>query len=406
MDLTVRPITRAEVGAFRAKLVRGFGGDLAEEDADPGRFLAVVDLDRTVSAFDGDELIGTGAAFTFDLTVPGGALPMGGTTMVTVQPTHRRRGVLRAMMRAHLDEIRGRGEPLAGLWASESSIYGRFGYGRAVESCKVAIDARHVRFRGEPPPGRVALVDPSPARAPLAAVYDRARPRRPGMFTRTEAWWDTRLLHDAPHRRQGRSAQRYAVYEGPSGPEGYVIYRQRAEQTDFHEGQVHVFEMVFATPEANEAMWRYCAGIDLFPHVQYWNAPLDDALPWLLTEPRRAQRRIADTMWLRILDVPRALAGRAYGVEGRLVLGVRDPFLPDTDGRYELEATAAGAACRRTDAAADVELDVASLGAVYLGGHRPTTLARAGLVAGAPEALALADRLFAWDPLPWCPEDF
>ena len=245
MDLTVRPITPSEVDLFRARMTRGFGEDSPPENA--SRFLRVLDLDRTVAAFDGDDMIGTGAAFSFDVTVPGGTLPMGGTTMVTVQPTHRRRGVLRAIIEAHLREIRGRGEPLAGLWASESSIYGRFGYGLAAESCDVRLHAPTIHFRGEPGKGTVRLVDAQEAASTVPGVYERVRPTRPGMFTRTDAWWETRIFHDPEHWRDGRSVKRWAVTECDREVEGYVVYRQKDTWDDFPEGEVYVLELVSST---------------------------------------------------------------------------------------------------------------------------------------------------------------
>ena len=409
MHLTVRPITESEVDAFRTKLSRGFGVDWHEEE-DSTRFLQVVDLDRTVCAFDGDELIGTCAAFPFEVTVPGHApgntLPMGGTTMVTVQATHRRRGVMRAMMRAHLDEVRERGEPLAGLWASESSIYGRFGYGLAAEGCEMKLDARAIRFVGDPPPGSVRLVEPADAETIFPALYERVRPTRPGMLSRSDVWWSTRILCDPKHNRHGQSAKRHAVYGDTSGPEGYAIYRQKEKWEDFPDGEVHVLELVAATPEAHEGLWRFLTGIDLFPHVKYWNLAVDDELPWRVTDPRRVQRWVADSLWLRLIDIPAALGGRVYSAAGRLVLDVRDPFMPDNEARYELEAGPDGAEARRTTAAPDLELPVDALGALYFGAHSVTTLAAAGRVGGSEEALATAARMFAWPRRPWCPEDF
>lgn len=404
MDPTVRPIKESEVGLFRRRLMRGFGGDLREEDN--SRFLQSMDLARTIAAFDGDDLIGTCAAFTFDVTVPGGALPMGGTTMVTVQATHRRRGVLREMMRAHLDEVRQRQEPLAGLWASEASIYGRFGYGLAAEGCVTRLSGKEIRFTGEAPNGRVTLLDADEAGPFLPPVYDRVRPTRPGMLTRSDVRWKTDALLDAEHTREGRTSKRFAIYHGASGPDGYAIYRQKDKWEHFPEGEVYVVEMMAATSEAHEGLWRYLSSIDLFPNVRYWNLPVDDELPWRVTEPRRIQRTVHDSLWLRIMDVPEALCGRAYRDKGRLVLGIRDPFLPDNDGHYELAAGPQGAECRRTDAEPDLEMPVDALGALYLGGHRIRTLWRAGVVRGSDEAMATADRLFAWDPAPWCPEDF
>ncbi|MHC4100750.1 MAG: GNAT family N-acetyltransferase [Planctomycetota bacterium] len=405
MNLTVRPIQEAEFQTFRAKIAQGFGSDpYPEED---GRFFReTLDLDRTICAFDGDEMIGTCAAYTFDLTVPGGVLPMGGTTVVTVQPTHRRRGVLTAMMRAHLAEIRARGEPLAGLWASEASIYGRFGFGVAVEAYDLKVDGRTIRFAGGSPACAVRLVEPSEAQRVLPPVYERIRPTRSGHLSRSEAWWTMRYFYDPEHRRRGRSARRYAVCTSADRIDGYAIYRQKDKWEDFPDGTVYVLEVMAATSEAHEALWRFLTRIDLFPNVEYWNLPIDDELPWRVTESRRIRRSIGDTLWLRLIDIPRALEGRRYSCREHLVLDVGDPFLPDNSGRYLLDASPDGARCTATDEDADLELPVDALGALYLGAHRVETLARAHMVKGHPEARAAAGRLFATEPPPWCPEVF
>ena len=405
MDLTVRPITDSEVAVFRRQISRGFGGDVQEED--DSRFRAVFDLDRTVAAFDGTDLIGTCAAYTFTVTVPGGELPMGGTTIVTVQATHRRRGVLRAMMRAHLDEVQSRGEPLAGLWASEASIYGRFGFGPAAEGYEMSLAAKTIQFTGDAPAGRVTLLERGEAESVFPGVYERIRPTRPGMLSRSDDWWRTQVFDDPKHRREGRSSKRFAVYTSAGGADGYAIYRQKEKwEQEFPVGEVFVVEVLAATPEAHDGLWRYLTTIDLFPNVRYWNVPVDDELPWRVTEARRVQRRIGDSLWVRLLDIPAALTGRTYRSDGHLVLGIRDPFLPGNDGNYELTVDAGAAQCRRTDAEADLRLDVDALGALYLGAHRASTLAFARRVSGSEQAIATANQLFAWDPAPWCPEVF
>jgi len=405
MDLTVRPIEESEFETFRAKIVRGFGGDPHPKD-DPVSFRKIIELERTVAAFDGDEIVGTCLAFTFDVTVPGGTLPMGGTTIITVQPTHRRRGVLRAMMTAHLAEIRERGETLAGLWASETSIYGRFGFGQATDLHRVKLDAANIEFLGDPPDGEVRLLEPDEARPKLEAVYERVRITRPGMLSRSDAWWTGRQIYDPEHHRDGRTSKRFAVYTGPEGADGYAIYRQKEKWDEFPEGEVQVLEVMAATSDAHDALWRYLTRIDLFPKVEYWNLPVDDELPWRVAESRRVQRYVWDAMWIRLIDIPRALEGRSYRAEGRVVFGVRDPFMPGNDGRYLLEAGPGGATCSRTNDDADLELDVNVLGALYLGGQSISTLAKAGLVQGDARSVATAGALFAWDPQPWCPEIF
>ena len=214
------------------------------------------------------------------------------------------------------------------------------------------------------------------------------------------------MMYDPEHRRNGCSSKRFAVYTGSAGVEGYAVYRQKDKWDDFPEGRVQVSELMAATPDAHEALWRYLTRIDLFPRVEYWNLPVDDELPWRVVEARRVRRYVWDALWIRLIDIPRALEGRSYGAEGRVVFAVRDPFMPDNDGRYLLEAGPDGAKCSMTNDAADLELDVNALGALYLGGQSISTLVRAGWVRGDPRLLATAGALFAWSPQPWCPEIF
>ena len=405
MNLTIRPIDESEIQTFRATLSRGFGGDLHKDD-DPNRLFRVLDVERTVCAFDGKEMIGTCGALSMDLTVPGATLPMGGTTVITVQPTHRRRGVLRAIMQAHLKEIQDRGEPLAGLWASESSIYGRFGYGLAAQSYELKLDAKEVQFADDVSAGSIKLVGHEEARRLFPDVYERVRPTRPGMFARNDAWWETDIFYDPEHRREGKSAKRYAIHKGESGMDGYAIYRQKEEWTDFPKGEIHVVEVITSTLAAHRALWHYLTNIDLYPNVRYWNAPVDDELPWQVTEPRRVQRSICDSLWVRLIEVPRALAGRRYCGSGKIVFAVDDSFIPANSGHYELDVSSGDGQCRATSSDADIELSVQTLGAVYLGAHRFTELMRAGFIQGDPAALATADRMFSWDRQPWCPAVF
>ena len=405
MNLTIRPIDESEIQTFRAKLVRGFGDDLHKDD-DPERLFRTLEVQRTVCAFDGDEMIGTCGAFSLDLTVPGGTLPMGGTTVITVQPTHRRRGVLLAIMQAHLKEIQEHGDPLAGLWASESSIYGRFGYGLAAQGYELKLDAKEIRFVDDVTTGSIELIDRDKALKLFPDVYEQVRPTRPGMFARSDVWWKKEVFFDAEHRRQGKSSKRYAVHKGTSGVDGYAIYRQKEEWTDFPKGEVHIVELIATSLAAHRALWQYLTNIDLFPDVRYWNAPLDDELPWQVTESRRVVRNLTDSLWLRLIDIPRALAGRRYCGSGKIVFEVQDSFIPANSGRYELDVNSGEAECSATASDADIELSIQTLGAIYLGAHRFTELMRAGLVQGNPAALTTADRLFSWDRQPWCPEVF
>ncbi|HEY6635368.1 MAG TPA: GNAT family N-acetyltransferase, partial [Acidimicrobiia bacterium] len=211
----IRTITEDDAQLFRARMARGFGRDLPKDDEEGiERFRATFDYDRTLAAFEGDELVGTAAAFDLAVTVPGGAtVPMGGTTVITVQPTHRRRGLLRALMDRHLQDVADHEEPLAGLWASEGSIYQRFGFGPATYRYNLAMDAGDVSFLHEPTAGVVRLVEGDEVAKVVVDIYERFRGDAPGALTRSDAWWSYRVLADIEAWRGGKSMMRYAIHE-------------------------------------------------------------------------------------------------------------------------------------------------------------------------------------------------
>lgn len=406
--MEIRPITEAEFEPFARSAAASFGYDTPMEARE--QVLAVFEMDRTLAVFDGDEIAGTGGIFSFDMTVPGGAaVPTAGVTWISVKPTHRRRGVLRQIMRRQLDDVRERGEPLTALWASESQIYGRFGYGLAAEGAELRIDRRHTELEFAPPPsGRTRLVDREAALAAWPAIYEQVLPTRAGMYTRHRAWWEHRIFRLLDQAPPGFSGQFLVQFEEDGGtPTGYLKYRRKMEsEHGAPSGTLLVTELVAATEAAYVGLWRYVFGVDLVTKIEAVHRPLDEPLWWMLHDPRRLVREPHDALWVRILDVPAALSARRYSVEGRLVFEVADEFCPWVAGRYELTGGPAGATCRPVTAEPGIRLGIAELGAVFLGGARFQALARAGRVAGDPAALCLADAMFAWDPLPWCPEVF
>jgi predicted acetyltransferase len=312
------------------------------------------------------------------------------------------------MMRFHMDEVREREETLAALWASESVIYGRFGYGKAVLRNRVEIERRHAAMLpGIEPAGVVDLVPPETTLEHLRPVYQRMLPTRPGMYARSEQWWRDHSLHDPEDERRGASRYRYAIYHEDGETLGYAQYRVKSKWDDWNPAStVDVVEMLALTPGASAGLWRFLSGIDLVEKIEAWNRPEDEPLAWLLADPRRLRSMPGDSMWLRLVDVPAALAARRYRIPGRLVLEVRDAFCPWNEGRYRLEGDRGDAACERTDADPDLVLDARDLGAVYLGGARMAALSRAGLIHGGRAAVETADLMFSWDPPPWCPEVF
>jgi predicted acetyltransferase len=390
------------VGAFTA-----FSEHIAEPDIEP--WTRLLEPDRALAAYDGtgpgaDRLVGTTAAISFDLTVPGASLPAAGVTIVGVHPTHRRRGILRRMMERQLDDVRERGEAIAVLWASDAGIYQRFGYGLASFHGAIKIDRQHNAFRRpHEPTGTLRLIGLDEARTAFPPVFDAARRERVGFFTRSTAYWDTWVFAYPDAWRHGRGDPFHVIHEVDGTVDGYVRYAIRSgERTE-----LSVMDMVAATPAAHLDLWRYVLDVDLVNRVECWNSAVDDPLLLAVDQPRRLEMTIGDALWLRIVDVEAALAGRRYRGEGRVVLELSDAVLPSNAGRWALDVDGGVGALRRTDEAAEVALDTTDLAATYLGGVSFTRLAAARRVAEhTPGALERADRLFGTAVAPWVPSVF
>jgi predicted acetyltransferase len=381
-----------------------FGSERDLERAE--RFGRVLPLERMHAAFDGDLIVGGAGAFPFELTVPGGQVACGGVTVVGVLPTHRRRGVLTAMMRAQLDDIRDRGEPIAALWASEEAIYRRYGYGMASFSGEIELASGYSALRQAPEPGiTTRLITLEDAKTLLPPIYDRVRLATPGMFQRTTNWWELRTLADPPDRRQGGGVKNALLVELDGKPAGYALYRIYMKfEHGSTAGHLGVIEALADGPVATRELWRILLDMDWKATLKAELLPIDHPLQHQLTYPRRMRMRIGDGLWVRLVDVGAALSARAYGDDGPVVLEVEDAFLPDNAGRWRI---AAGSA-ERTEDEADLALDIGELGSAYLGGFTFAELVRAGIVRELKEGgAARADAVFRTAfPKPWCPEIF
>jgi predicted acetyltransferase len=367
------------------------------------RFARLLPHERMHAAFEDGQIVGGAGAFPFELSVPGGSLPCAGVTAVGVQPTHRRRGALGAMMDAQLHDVHERDEPIAALWASEETIYGRFGYGLASWAGELKVHHEWDAF-AEPLElaGTTRFVTPAEARELFPPIYEAVRRERPGMLSRTDTWWAERQLR-LPEE-EASAPRRFVVLEVDREPLGYAIYRTHF---DFDGGlpasRLVVREALGSTPEAMAAIWRFLLDVDWMAVAEVPFAPPDHPLFLLLALPRRARYRMHDVLWVRLVDVGVALAGRAYGEGGPLVLDVRDAVCEWNHGRWRLD----GGVCERTDAEPDLALDVSALGSAYLGAVSFRQLREALRVEELRDgAIERADALFAWRPLPWCLEIF
>jgi predicted acetyltransferase len=402
MAVEIRSPSEVErVDAMRAGMA-AFASELEEGDVE--RHDAVMPLDRFLAAYDGGKPVATAASFPFELTVPGGTLAAGGVTWVAVMPSHRRRGILTQFMQHQLNDLHERREPLAVLWASESVIYGRFGYGISAPGVSMEADRARFRFRDDDgATGAVRLVDASEAAAAFPGIYDRVRTEVPGMFARTPAWWTEFKLADRKEWREGASQKFFALYERDGEPDGYAVYRVKDEWAQgLPQGQVRVREAFGTTPAATREVWRFLFGIDLVSRVDADFVDPGSPLLLMVADLRSLRLRLSDGLWLRLVDVEAALRGRSYDGDETVVLEVHDPLCTWNEGRYRV-----GASVERTRDEADLELDVADLASAYLGAFDFHALARSARVREFhPGALARASRLFRTERPPFCPEEF
>ncbi|MCX4666095.1 GNAT family N-acetyltransferase [Streptomyces sp. NBC_01381] len=414
-DITVRPIADDELTEWIRACNAGFLRPLAKvSDEVVANRRASIDYARTLGAFDGDRIVATFRSFAQQLTAPGGTpVPADAVSNVTVSPTHRRRGLLNRMMSADLAAANERGDVVATLISAEYPIYGRYGFGPATVATEWTIDVPRAGLdaRGPGPDdgARIDLVDGGDVRKEGPALHDRLRARTQGVVDRDERWWlqntGQLITPENPWTEPF-----YALYRAPSGEvEGLVAYKTDDEWTDASQPRntLTVLGLIAVTPDAERALWRYLCSIDWVTTVKTDNRAPDDLLPLFLPDPRAARlSRQTDWLWVRILDVVRALESRTYGTSGSLVLEIADPA-GFAAGRYRLDATPDGAVCAPTADPAELSLGVGELGTLWLGDESAVRLAGAGRVtqerAG---AAAAADSLFRTPRRPWCPDIF
>jgi predicted acetyltransferase len=405
MGLDLRTVRDEELGDFLRAVSTGFGRTTPEEgDEYPVHLLPA---DRCLAVRDDGAVVATAGAFPLRITVPGGGqVAVAGVTVVTVHPTHRRRGLLRQMMDEQLDDVARRGEPIAALTASEASIYERFGYGTATYGTRWELASEYASLQvSSPTEGSVRLVEGDAAAVAAQAVYDVAAAARVGEMERPPDWW-------SPIFTPGERGARFftAVHDGPDGtPDAFARYTLDSSWPDgVPSYTLRVIEFQAVDADAEAALWTYLFGIDLVATVVAVARPVDEPLRWRLPDARRLRvRELRDHLWVRIVDVAAALTARTYGADDALVVELADSFRPANNGRWLVEGGHAGATCERTDRAADLTLTAPELGAIYLGGVAVSTLAAAGRVRERTTgAVQRADRFFLVHPSPWCTTHF
>lgn len=344
MDIEIRTIAPDELDAWMGAAALAFG-----DHPDPQEMATektVVEVERCLVALDGADLVGSAAAYSFELTIPGATAPAAGITTVGVRPTHRRRGINAALMRRQLDDVRDR-EPVAVLFASEGGIYGRFGYGLGSFMASVDLERDRSAFvRGYEPAGRIRMLERAEALERFLPLVRRTGGARPGAFAVDARWLD--YAYAPKHHGEDRGWF-FVVHEGQDGVDGLAAYLVKHDWQDSMPRSTLELETLDAvTPTAYADLWRFVLDVDLIHRITAWNRPADEPLLHLLQEPRRARLRLKDGLWVRLVDVPLALATRRYAARDGLVLEVRDRFCPWNEGRVALEGTrTAPSAARR-----------------------------------------------------------
>ena len=403
--MAVRPCTSVEeMGAAMVPIWQYFGQAAPGDDA-LRHFRSVLPPERVYAEFEGERAVAGSGAFAFDLTVPGGTVKAAGVTIVGVLPTHRRRGLMSAMMRAQIDAARALGEPGAVLWPSEDGIYGRFGFGMASQAAEIDLPREHAASLVKlDAPGQVRLVPLAGAQPLLAPIYDAVARVTPGMFARTDAWWQDRILTENDWKRRGSGHLQCAVLDIDGAPAAYALYRVNAWfERGSPTGNVFVVEAMGATPEGTHAIWRFLLSLDLNARVKSVFMPVDHPLRLSLVQPRRLNFLVREGIWIRIIEAGAALSARTYAGDGEVVIELADEFCPWNAGRWRVSR--GGVA--RTEAVADLSCDAATLGSIYLAGFTFAEHARALRVKGLRDGgIARADALFRSDRAPWCPELF
>ncbi|MER5830887.1 GNAT family N-acetyltransferase [Streptomyces sp. NPDC002130] len=409
--MEIRPTTDQDLDVFVDTVHAAFGRFPETPVEGGGLWWSALETDRCLLALTADgRPVGTAATHSFELTLPGGSLvPAPGVTAVGVLPSHRRQGVLTALMRHQLAELRARGELLSVLLASEASIYGRFGYGPATYTAQLTVPRHEAALsapRGReladepaagpgdgPDSGSVEVLRGADCGGILEEVYDRYRRAQPGALSRPHRWWALRAGQPpiSPEPRY------IAVHRDADGvPDGYASY-------SIESGTLTVDETIATDDAVFTALARFVLEHDLVSQIVFKHLPPEHPLRRQLADFRAGQvSGDMDWLWVRLLDVPRALTARGWFTDGELVLDVHDPFLGERD-RHLLTVRDGKADCAPTDRKPDLSLDIRDLGSVYLGGTAPSTLVRAGHIrAHQPDAATLADTLFRAERSPHC----
>tara|TARA_B110000263_G_scaffold239812_1_gene242369 strand:- start:725 stop:1918 length:1194 start_codon:yes stop_codon:yes gene_type:complete len=392
MSIELRTSTWDDFPSVKVINARGENGYRSQVDFDAHHL--VFTPDRSIMAFDGKNMVGNALSYEMDMYIPGGLSKIAAVASVSVQATHRRKGINRSIMKYQLEDIHSRQEPLAVLQASESIIYGRYGYGMAsfennleIEKTRSAYAIDHV------PAGQSYFIEESEAREIFPQIYAKAIENRVGMVRRNENWWEFRFRE--PGLKGGDPKSWFVKYQKNGENDGYLRYT-------INDMELNVIELIASSHEAYSSLWRLCLDMDLVDIIKAEHRPADEELKWMLADPRRLVEHSCDRYWIRLVDVKNALSQRLYSVDGSLTLEVRDSFLPWNQEVVELRSESGESSCATSNKKPDIVLSAGDLGAVYLGGINFSTLLAAGRIEEITKgSISKANLMFSTKRNPW-----
>lgn len=392
MTIELRTSTWNDFPSVKVINARGENGYRSQVDFDAHRL--VFTPDRSIMAFDGKNMVGNALSYEMDMYIPGGISKIAAVASVSVQATHRRKGINRSIMKYQLEDIHSRQEPLAVLQASESIIYGRYGYGMASFESNLEIEKTRSAYAiDHASEGQPYFIEESEAREIFPQIYSKAIENRVGMVRRRENWWEFRFRE--PGLKGGDPKSWFVKYQKNGETDGYLRYT-------INEAELNIIELIASSHEAYSSLWRLCLDMDLVDTIKAEHRPADEELKWMLADPRRLVEHSSDRYWVRLVDVKKALSQRSYSVDGSLTLEVKDNFLPWNQEVVELRSESGESSCATSNKNPDIVLSAGDLGAVYLGGINFSTLLASGRIEEITKgSVSKANLMFSTERKPW-----
>ena len=392
MTIKLRTSTWNDFPSVKVINARGENGYRSQVDFDAHRL--VFTPDRSIMAFDGKNMVGNALSYEMDMYIPGGISKIAAVASVSVQATHRRKGINKSIMKYQLEDIHSRQEPLAVLQASESIIYGRYGYGMASFESNLEIEKTRSAYAiDHASEGQPYFIEESEAREIFPQIYAKAIENRVGMVRRRENWWEFRFRE--PGLKGGDPKSWFVKYQKNGEADGYLRYT-------INDAELNIIELIASSHEAYSSLWRLCLDMDLVDIIKAEHRPADEELKWMLADPRRLVEHSSDRYWVRLVDVKKALSQRSYSVDGSLTLEVKDSFLPWNQEVVALRSESGESSCATSNKPPDIVLSAGDLGAVYLGGINFSTLLTAGRIEEITKgSVSKANLMFSTKRKPW-----